>query len=193
MGLFNNTELGVKFCNSFIGMLYYDTGARSQAASFLQKGYVIADNGKEFGYKNSNALTSSSDAIYSAVASGVQFQLNQYSPSFRDNRVPQDTFRRFPSNWFVPQSSLANNTSKINYFYPVATGSGGGGRHFSGKSFGVLSHHHGSPSRVDVGRCRGHAKRHGGTKNANDNRCFDFVENACNFGHNLSRRPNYYT
>ena len=123
-GLFNNKELGVKFCNSFIGMLYHDTGAKNLAAPFLQKGYVNADAGKELGYKNSNTLTSGADAIYSAVVSGVQFQFNQYSTSFRSDRITQDTFRRFPSNWSVAQVSLADNALKINYFYPAAPGTG---------------------------------------------------------------------
>jgi hypothetical protein len=121
-GLFNNKDLGVKFCNSFIGMLYFDTGAKAKAAEFLAKGYTKADAGREFGYKNSNALTSGADAIYSAVSSGVQFQLNQYSLTFRNDRILQDTFRRFPSNWAAAQISLADNTNKINYFYPAATG-----------------------------------------------------------------------
>jgi hypothetical protein len=120
-GLFLDGPLGVKFCNSFIGMLLFDTGAKAQAAAFLAKGYVATDAGKEFGYKNSNNLTNNGDAIYSAVGSGVQFQLNQYSASFRNDRFPLDTFRRFPSNWAAPQTSVADNTAKINYFYPVAS------------------------------------------------------------------------
>jgi hypothetical protein len=121
-GLFTNSELGTKFCNSFIGMLYFDTGAKSKAAEFLQKGYVKADLGKELGYKNSNALTSGADAIYSAVVSGTQFQLNQHSVSLRADRILSDTFRRFPATWGNPQISLADNITKMNYFYPAAPG-----------------------------------------------------------------------
>jgi hypothetical protein len=121
-GLFNNTDLGVKFCNSFIGMLYFDTGAKAKAADFLVKGFTRADAGKEFGYKNSNALTSGADAIYSAVASGAQFNLNQYSTAFKNDRILQDTFRRFPSNWAAAQISIADNANKLSYFYPAATG-----------------------------------------------------------------------
>jgi hypothetical protein len=121
-GVFVDGPMGVKFCNAFIGMLLFDTGAKTQAAAYLSKGYTKADIGKEFGYKNSNALTTSGDAIYSAVLSGVQFQFNQYSPSFRTNAIPQDTFRRFPNNWTATQISLADNTNKINYFYPAAPG-----------------------------------------------------------------------
>ena len=121
-GLFANTELGVKFCNSFIGMLYFDTGAKDKAAAFLIKGYALADAGKELGYKNSNALTSGGDAIYSAVVSGTQFQLNQHSVSLRTDRILVDTFRRFPATWGNPQISLADNITKMNYFYPAAPG-----------------------------------------------------------------------
>lgn len=125
-GLFLNPTMATKFCNSFAGMLLFDTGQKSQAAAYLSKGYVRADAGLELGYKNSNSLTTGSDAIYSAVVSGVQFQLNQYAPSFIASRFPADTFRRYPSNWFVTQISLADNAGKINYFYPSAPGGGAG-------------------------------------------------------------------
>ena len=123
-GLYNNTTLAVKLCNSLIGMLYFDTGAKAKASEFLLKGYVKADIGTELGYKNSNALTSSSDAIFSAVVSGAAFQFNQYSTTFKSDRIAADTFRRFPSNWFVNQASQTDNQSKLNYFYPAAPGTG---------------------------------------------------------------------
>jgi hypothetical protein len=123
-GLFKDKDLAIKFCNSFIGMLYFDTGEKGKAASFLQKGYVIGDLGKELGYKNSNALTANGDGIFSAVVSGASFQLNQYSPAFRAGAFPLDTFRRFPSNWQSAQISQADNQNKVNYFYPAAPGTG---------------------------------------------------------------------
>jgi hypothetical protein len=125
-GLFINPTMATKFCNSFAGMLLFDMGQKAQAAPYLTKGYARSDVGIELGYKNSNSLTTGGDAIYSAVVSGVQFQLNQYSANFRNNRFVVDTFRRFPSNWFLPQISLADNAGKINYFYPSAPGSGAG-------------------------------------------------------------------
>jgi hypothetical protein len=123
-GLFNNTDAAVKCCNGLIGMLLFDTGAKGRAAEFLQKSYVRADAGRELTYKNSNQLTANSDGIFSAVVSGASFQLNQYSPGFRNDRITADTLRRFPNNWFVPQVSQTDNQNKINYFYPAAPGTG---------------------------------------------------------------------
>ena len=120
MGLYSNTAQAIKCCNSLIGMLYFDTGAKAKAAEFLAKGYVKADIGLELGYKNSNSLTSSSDAIFSAVVSGASFQLNQYAPTFKSDRIADDTFRRVPSNWFASTTIQAENQLRLNYFYPAA-------------------------------------------------------------------------
>lgn len=124
-GLITSSAQAVKFCNSYIGMLYFDTKNKAKAAEFLQKGYAKADAGKELAYKNVNNLTTNSDGIYSAVVSGAAFQLNQYSASFQTNRIPDDTLRRFAPNWFRPQTSATDNQNKLNYFYPSAPGGTG--------------------------------------------------------------------
>jgi len=101
-----------KFVNSYIGMLHFDTGTRPQAAPFLANGYVQSDGGRELGYLTIDALNG--PGVYPTARNFVAFRgLNTYSADFIRNRIPADTSRRAPSNWFAPGVATA-----INYFYP---------------------------------------------------------------------------
>jgi hypothetical protein len=117
-GLFVDPVIGQKFCNSFIGMLHFDTGAKAQAGSFLEAGYVAADAGKEIGILNINALTGA--GIYPEWRSGVEFQLNGYSQKFIDGRIVGDTLRRAPARWYVPAKGISVDANRVamNYFFP---------------------------------------------------------------------------
>ena len=117
-GLYVDPIIGQKFCNSFIAMLHFDTGAKAQAASFLDQGYVAADAGKEIGIVNINSLTGV--GIYPEWRSGVEFQLNGYSQKFIDARIAADTLRRVPARWFVAAKNIDIPTNRLvmNYFYP---------------------------------------------------------------------------
>ncbi|MCS6807429.1 MAG: hypothetical protein RML40_01700 [Bacteroidota bacterium] len=103
-----------KFVNSFIGMIHFDQGTRQQAAPFLAAGYLPSDAGQELTYQTIDALTG--PGIYPRVRNYYAFQnLNSYSASFIANRIPADTNRRAPSNWFSPVA-----VSPANYFFPPA-------------------------------------------------------------------------
>jgi hypothetical protein len=115
-GLLVDATVGIKMCNSYIGMLLFDTGSKSAAGAYLAKGYTKADAGKEFGYKNQNTLTG--DGIYPDVRNNVEFYVNTYSKSFVDNRIVGDTLRRTPSNWFKPALATPDLRIVMTYFYP---------------------------------------------------------------------------
>jgi len=101
-----------KFVNSYIGMLHFDTGTRPQAPPFLANGYVQADGGRELGYLTIDALNG--PGIYPTARNFFAFRgLNTYSADFIRNRIPADTSRRAPANWFAPGVATA-----ANYFYP---------------------------------------------------------------------------
>ncbi|MCU0426325.1 MAG: hypothetical protein MUF71_11940 [Candidatus Kapabacteria bacterium] len=103
-----------KFVNSFIGMIHFDQGTRSQAAPFLAAGYDATDAGRELSYNTIDALTGA--GIYPTARNYFAFQnLNGYSANFVQNRISADTLRRAPSNWFA-----ATAASPANYFYPPA-------------------------------------------------------------------------
>jgi hypothetical protein len=103
-----------KFIPSYIAMLHFDTGARPQALPLLANGYVAADQGRELGYQTIDALTGS--GVYPTARNYFAFgSLNSFSPSLVANRIPADTLRRAPSNWFVSGVATA-----ANYFYPPA-------------------------------------------------------------------------
>jgi hypothetical protein len=122
-GLYNNADIAVKFCNSFIGMLYFDTGDKAKAAAFLELGYGWADAGKELTFKIQNSLTG--DGIYPEWRSGIEFELNGYSQQFIDARILDDTSRRLPVKWFTPAPAIAVATNRLvmSYFYPQAAAS----------------------------------------------------------------------
>ncbi len=117
-GLFIDGAIGQKFCNSFIGMLHFDTGTKASATPFLALGYVAADAGKEIGILNINALTGA--GIYPEWRSGAEFQLNGYSQKLIDNRIAADTLRRAPARWFVPARGILVDANRLamNYFFP---------------------------------------------------------------------------
>ena len=117
-GLYVDPVIGQKFCNSFIAMLHFDTGAKAQATPFLDLGYVADDAGKEIGIVNINSLTGV--GIYPEWRSSVEFQLNGYSQKFIDNRLTADTLRRAPARWFVVAKNIDLPTNRVvmNYFYP---------------------------------------------------------------------------
>jgi hypothetical protein len=117
-GLYSNVDIAVKLCNSFIGMLYFDTGEKAKAATFLEAGYVWTDAGKELTFKVQNALTG--DGIYPEWRSGIEFELNGYSQKFIDARILDDTTRRLPVKWFVEATAIpvATNRLVMSYFYP---------------------------------------------------------------------------
>jgi hypothetical protein len=121
-GLFIDKVQAIKFCNSFIGMLHFDTGAKNQAGAFLSKGYVKADIGKELGYKVINTLTG--DGIYPSQRNYVEFFVNKYSDKFLAGRILSDTLRRTPSNWY--SNTYSANTAGLrvafNYFFPQGAG-----------------------------------------------------------------------
>jgi hypothetical protein len=119
-GLYNNADIGVKFCNSFIGMLYFDSGEKAKATTFLEAGYTWADAGKELTFKNQNTLTG--DGVYPEWRNGVEFELNGYSQKFIDARILDDTTRRLPAKWFTaaPAIAVATNRLVMSYFYPQA-------------------------------------------------------------------------
>jgi hypothetical protein len=103
-----------KFIASYIAMLHFDTGTRQQAVPFLANGYVQADQGREVGIQTIDALTGS--GVYPTARNYFAFGgLNNYSASFIANRIPADTLRRAPSNWFSPAAANA-----ANYFFPPA-------------------------------------------------------------------------
>ncbi len=118
VGLYTDAVISQKFCNSYIGMLHFDTNTKAQAGSFLEQGYVAADAGKEIGIININAL--SGEGLYPEWRNGVEFQLNGYSQKFIDGRIPTDTLRRAPTKWYVrgKNIALADNRLAMNYFYP---------------------------------------------------------------------------
>jgi hypothetical protein len=115
-GMFTDAAVAIKFCNSYIGMLLYDSGAKVQAKDFLQKGYVKADAGRELAYKNQNTLTG--DGIYPAQRNYIEFSVNRYSDKFVNNRIVADTLRRVPARWFVSATTVAALRSVMSYFYP---------------------------------------------------------------------------
>ena len=115
-GLLVDAASGIKFCNSFIGMLLFDTGSKATAGPYLAKGYTKADAGKEFGWKNQNTLTG--DGIYPDVRNNVEFYVNGYSKSFVEARIAGDTLRRTPTNWFKPALSTPDLRIVMTYFYP---------------------------------------------------------------------------
>lgn len=117
-GLVVDPVIGQKFLNSYIGMIYFDTGEKTKAGSFLEQGYVAADGGKEVGIVNINTLTGI--GVYPEWRNGVEFQLNGYSQKFIDGRIPADTLRRAPARWFVRGNNIpvATNRVVMNYFFP---------------------------------------------------------------------------
>ena len=119
-GLYSTTDIALKFCNSFIGMLYFDTGEKAKATPFLEAGYTWADAGKELTFKVQNALTG--DGIYPEWRSGIEFELNGYAQKFIDARIADDTLRRLPTRWFTaaPAIAVATNRLVMSYFYPQA-------------------------------------------------------------------------
>lgn len=120
-GLLNNANRsGEKFCDSYIGLLHFDTGTRDQAGPFLANGYVPADQATQVGYRVINALTG--PGLYPPAVNYVSFSVNDYSTSFVNERLPGDVNRRgAPVNWFDATVPLA---TRINYFYPVPPGPG---------------------------------------------------------------------
>lgn len=114
-GTFTQDSTAVrKFVNSFIGMIHFDMGTRAQAAPFLAAGYDATDAGREVSYNTIDALTGA--GIYPTARNYFAFQnLNGYSISLIQNRIPADTLRRAPANWFAPTA-----VSPANYFYPPA-------------------------------------------------------------------------
>ena len=120
-GILNNANRsGEKFCDSYIGMLHFDTGTRDQAGAFLANGYVAADQATQVGYRVINALTG--PGLYPPAVNYVSFSVNDYSTTFIAERIPGDVNRRgAPVNWFDGTVSLA---IRINYFYPVPPGPG---------------------------------------------------------------------
>ncbi len=117
-GMYSNVDIAVKFCNSFIGMLYFDTGEKAKATTFLEAGYAWTDAGKELTFKVQNSLTG--DGIYPEWRSGIEFELNGYAQKFIDARILDDTTRRLPVRWFTaaPAIAIAANRSVMSYFYP---------------------------------------------------------------------------
>ncbi|MFN4147195.1 MAG: hypothetical protein ACK4GN_15315 [Runella sp.] len=117
-GLFLDPVIGQKFCNSFAGMLHFDTGTKAQATPFLEAGYVPADAGREIGIVNINTLTGI--GLYPEWRNGVEFQLNGYSQKFIENRIPADTLRRAPARWFIRGRGIDTPTNRVvmNYFFP---------------------------------------------------------------------------
>ncbi len=115
-GMLVDATNGIKFCNSFIGMLLFDTGNKAGAGAFLSKGYTKADAGKEFGWKNQNTLTG--DGIYPEARNNVEFYVNTYSKSFIDSRILGDTLRRTPANWFRTALTTPDLRIVMTYFYP---------------------------------------------------------------------------
>jgi hypothetical protein len=114
-GTFTQDSTAVrKFVNSFIGVIHFDMGTRAQAAPFLAAGYDATDAGREVSYLTIDALTGT--GIYPTARNYFAFNnLNGYSQSLIQNRIPADTLRRAPSNWFAPAA-----VSPANYFYPPA-------------------------------------------------------------------------
>ncbi|TAE32242.1 MAG: hypothetical protein EAZ91_05065 [Cytophagales bacterium] len=117
-GLVLDPVIGQKLLNSYIGMLYFDTGEKAKAAPFLALGYVQADGGKEVGIVNINTLTGI--GVYPEWRNGVEFQLNGYSQKFIDNRITADTLRRAPARWYIRGQNIAIATNRVvaNYFFP---------------------------------------------------------------------------
>lgn len=117
-GLYIDPVIGQKLCNSYIGMLHFDTNSKAQAAAFLSNGYVAADGGREIGIVNINTLTGI--GLYPEWRNGVEFQLNGYSQKFIDGRITDDTLRRAPARWFLRGKGIdqAANRVAMNYFYP---------------------------------------------------------------------------
>jgi hypothetical protein len=117
-GLHIDPIIGQKFCNSYIGMLHFDTGTKAQAAPFLEAGYVAADAGKEIGIVNINSLTGV--GLYPEWRNAVEFQLSGYSQKLVDNRILADTLRRAPARWYIPGKNIDTPTNRIvaNYFFP---------------------------------------------------------------------------
>lgn len=120
-GLLGNTNRsGEKLCDSYIGMLHFDTGTRDQAATFLANGYTPADQATQAGYRVINAL--SGPGLYPPAVNYVAFSVNDYATGFLNERIPGDVNRRGAAlNWFDATISLA---TRINYFYPVPPGAG---------------------------------------------------------------------
>ena len=118
VGLFLDPVIGQKFCNSFAGMLHFDTGTKALAAPFLELGYVAADAGREIGIVNINTL--SGIGVYPEWRNAVEFQLSGYSQKFIENRITADTLRRAPAQWFVRGKNIALPTNRLvtNYFFP---------------------------------------------------------------------------
>lgn len=117
-GLFMDPVIGQKLCNSYIGMLHFDTGTKAQAAPFLDLGYVAADAGREIGIININVL--SGPGLYPEWRNGVEFQLSGYSQKFIDARITADTLRRAPASWFVRGKNINIPANRVatNYFFP---------------------------------------------------------------------------
>jgi len=117
-GLYIDPTIGQKFCNSYIGMLHFDTGTKAQAGVFLDQGYIATDAGREIGIVNINSLAGI--GLYPEWRNGVEFQLNGYSQKFVEARITSDTLRRAPARWFVRGKNIdiPSNRLVMNYFFP---------------------------------------------------------------------------
>jgi hypothetical protein len=113
----NLATSAIKFCNSYIGMIYFDMGPRASASAFLANGYTSADGTSQIGFRTIGLLTG--NGIYPLPQNFAQFSVNDYSDSFVANRIPGDVARRAPTTWFDFGQPVA---SRIGYFFPVGFG-----------------------------------------------------------------------
>lgn len=96
------------FVNSYVGMLRFDRGERAQAEPLLENGYTSSHAGQEVTFNTINELQG--PGVYLDLSNFFVLGGAVFSPSFRANRIPGDTLRGSPRDWFA-QTALS-------YFYP---------------------------------------------------------------------------